>query len=387
MTISNVRGNIYLDQFNKRSIDLISKIYGMIAWLMGINRLTMFFKLGTKSKILTLAYSLFFNSLLFYFVLKSNTSNVYMKFFNITEYLLCAFIAFIYNETLLKFYEGLSQFDNEITFKSSVTSKSVVNFLQAVFNLILVIILNSCCNNIEHLGNVTADVIPAHLTHVWEIHYYVHLFELLKLRLKSVRVLLLASFPTNVVVDITCCSENDLCKENIVTLVNNNKKNTVRKLLNLYSKIITIYDFLNAALQWQLLLIISTTFLVMLVWTYDAVLHIINDEYTLIEGLFDMVLFFALIAPMFTICGSGQGIHDEVMLLQNALYPRIYKNTFDKKNRSVASSLLALTEVRTLSFSVFRMFDLNTSFPFKFFGLLASYLVILLQFKKVTNFK
>lgn len=220
----------------------------MIAWLMGINRLTMFFKLGTKSKILSLAYSLFFNSLLFYFVLKSNTSNVYMKFFNITEYLLCAFIAFIYNETLLKFYEGLSQFDNEITFKSSVTSKSVVNFLQAVFNLILVIILNSCCNNIEHLGNVTAEVIPAHLTHVWEILYYGHLFELLKLRLKSVRVLLLASFPTN---DITCCSETDLYKENIVTLVNNNKKITVRKLLNLYSKIITIYDFLNAALQWQ----------------------------------------------------------------------------------------------------------------------------------------
>ncbi|XP_045537325.1 uncharacterized protein LOC123721736 [Papilio machaon] len=125
----------------------------------------------------------------------------------------------------------------------------------------------------------------------------------------------------------------------------------------------------------------------MLVWAYEAALHVINNEYTWLEGLFDVAMFLAVFGPIFTICKEGQGIHDEVMLLQTALYTRIYKNYFDKKNRSIARSLLELTEVRSLSFSVFRMFDLNISFPFKFFGLLASYLVILLQFKKVTNFK
>nr|WCC58001.1 gustatory receptor 16 [Papilio xuthus] len=386
MAISKVRVNTYVDQFDKSSIDLISKVYGVIAWLIGINRLTVLFKFGKKYKILTLAYSAFINIIIFYFILKWNTLQFYLKVLNVTEYLMCAIIAIIYNGTLLKFYDSIFQFDNEIMSKNIITSKSIINCLQAMFNFILVIILNIWRKNIEHLDNVTVDLIPAHLSHVWELHYYGHLFGLIKLRLKYVRILLVTSFPTN---DKTCFQSDfiNYKEKYIVTLVNNNKNVSVRKLLNLYSKIITTYDLLNSALQWQLLLILSTTFLVMLLRAYDTALHVINDEYTWLEGLFDVAMFLAVFGPMFTVCGSGQGIHDEVILLQTSLYTRIFNNYFDKKNRSIASSLLALTEVRSLSFSVFRMFDLNISFPFKFFGLLTSYLVILLQFKKVTNFK
>nr|WCC57724.1 gustatory receptor 16 [Papilio dardanus] len=385
MAVSS-RINTYLNQFNKSSIDLISQIYGMISWLLGIHRLLILFKLGNKCKILTLAYSLIFNIIICYFVFKSNTINSYMKFLNVTEYFLCAIIAVIYNETLLKFYNGIFHFDKEIKSKWLVTSESVINCLQAIFNLILVIILNVWRKHLEHLNNVTVELIPAHLSHVCELHYYCHLFGFIKLRLKSIRILLLTSFPIN---DINCFESSliNYKEKYIVTLVKNNKKVSVRKLLDLYSKVIAIYDFLNSALQWQLLLILSTTFLVLLIRAYNAALHLINYKYTIMEGLFDVAIFSAVVGPIVTVCGFGQRIHDEVMLLQTALYSRIYKNSFDKKNRSIASSLLALTEVRTLSFSVFRMFDLNISFPFKFFGLIASYLVILLQFNKVTSFE
>nr|WCC57781.1 gustatory receptor 16 [Papilio glaucus] len=386
MVISNVRVNTYVGQVNKCSIDLISKIYGVIAWILGINRLLILFKFGKKYKLLTLAYSLLLNVVIFYFVLKSSTLNFYLKFINFTEYLLCAIFAIINNETLLKFYDGLFDFDIEIKSKRITTSKSVIYCTQATFTLILVVILNIWRQYTERLHNLT-ELMPAYLNHVWELHYYGHLFSFIKLRLKSVRILLLASFPMND--DLNCCSGCDINfkEENIAALVTNNKKVGVKKLLNLYSKIINIYDFLNTAIQWQLLAILSTTFLAMLGGTYRAALSIINNEYTWPEGFFDVAMFLAMIGPMFTICAFGQGIHDEVMLLQSSLYSRIYKNCFDKKSRSTASSLLALTEVRSLSFSVFRMFDLNISFPFKFFGLLASYLVILLQVKKVTNFE
>lgn len=57
----------------------------------------------------------------------------------------------------------------------------------------------------------------------------------------------------------------------------------------------------------------------------------------------------------------------------------------DKPSRSIAGYFATLTEIRTLSFSVFRMIDLNTSLPFKFVGLVTTYLVILLQFQKVIH--
>ncbi|XP_068618058.1 uncharacterized protein [Battus philenor] len=58
----------------------------------------------------------------------------------------------------------------------------------------------------------------------------------------------------------------------------------------------------------------------------------------------------------------------------------------NNNKRRFAKSLLKLTQARSLTFSVFRMVEINTSLPFKILELVVIYLVILLQFSKVVNF-
>ena len=57
----------------------------------------------------------------------------------------------------------------------------------------------------------------------------------------------------------------------------------------------------------------------------------------------------------------------------------------DAPSRGMARALLAWTETRDLSFSLLRMLDIDISLPFKFVGLLVTYLIILLQFQKIID--
>ncbi|XP_028160101.1 uncharacterized protein LOC114352632 [Ostrinia furnacalis] len=89
--------------------------------------------------------------------------------------------------------------------------------------------------------------------------------------------------------------------------------------------------------------------------------------------------------PLFSPCMFGDRVHGEVRRLRELLASRLYENKLDKKGRSAARALLALTEARDLSFSLLHMVQIDISLPFKFIGLLVTYLIILLQFEKVIN--
>ncbi|XP_028160110.1 gustatory receptor 68a-like [Ostrinia furnacalis] len=88
---------------------------------------------------------------------------------------------------------------------------------------------------------------------------------------------------------------------------------------------------------------------------------------------------------LFSPCMFGDQVHCEVRRLRELLASRLYENKLDKSGRSAARALLALTEAQDLSFSLLRMFQVDISLPFKFIGLLVTYLIILLQFEKVIN--
>ncbi|KAJ2945631.1 hypothetical protein O0L34_g457 [Tuta absoluta] len=89
----------------------------------------------------------------------------------------------------------------------------------------------------------------------------------------------------------------------------------------------------------------------------------------------------SLIAP----CTCCDKIRWEVRRLRELLATKLFENTLDKENRSVARTLLALTNARNLSFSLLRMVDISISLPFSFLSLIATYLIIMLQFEKVIN--
>ncbi|KAL0821768.1 hypothetical protein ABMA28_005189 [Loxostege sticticalis] len=89
--------------------------------------------------------------------------------------------------------------------------------------------------------------------------------------------------------------------------------------------------------------------------------------------------------PLFSPCYFCDQVHGEVRRLRELLASRLYENKLDKSGRSAARALLMLTEARDLSFSLLRMLRVDISLPFKFIGLLVTYLIILLQFEKVIN--
>ncbi|XP_063625553.1 uncharacterized protein LOC134797262 [Cydia splendana] len=100
-----------------------------------------------------------------------------------------------------------------------------------------------------------------------------------------------------------------------------------------------------------------------------------------IESAFHCIRLFPLFAP----CVFADQIQEEVRRLRELLASRLYENKLNKPGRSVARALLSLTEARDLSFSLLQIFDIDISLPFKFMGLLLTYLIILLQFEKVIN--
>ncbi|CAH0725756.1 unnamed protein product, partial [Brenthis ino] len=91
------------------------------------------------------------------------------------------------------------------------------------------------------------------------------------------------------------------------------------------------------------------------------------------------------VIPLFVPCIFAEQISVEVRNLRDILASRLYENTLSKPNRNTARALLTLMETRDLSFSIFHMFNIDISLPFKFLALLLTYLIILLQFDKVLN--
>nr|WCC57886.1 gustatory receptor 21 [Papilio memnon] len=312
-------------------IDMLSKIYIIANWFIGINRLTEAFKV--KGLRMFVAFLFCFRDR------RYNTISVPIS--------TC--------ETLQKFYNELCEFDKNIKINFQINFKAKVNFVLAIL-LIFIFIIGML---VDLLQSITSMVIIFYVNNIIEL-YYGHLF-LLQIILKSIRVLLVSTLHS--------LTETEGINLSVIIrkLISNNFGVEIKKLSLLYYNVIKAYDFLNVAIKWRLLFSVLFFFTFQFMWT-DTVPNIVTCVIKLL--------------PLVVPCFFGEALRNEVCLLHAAI-KRIY-NLFGNIISSIRLVLFRLLIAASLTFSVFRMIEINT-FPFKFIGLEFSYVLIILQFQKVVK--
>nr|WCC57828.1 gustatory receptor 17 [Papilio machaon] len=380
MTAPSILVNTYLRN-NDYSFDVLSEIYIVFGWMIGMNRLPVIWSLNRYVNIASFCYTLVFNFCLLYIIYfcYPGASKDILFILNVLLYFICLVFAIVFQKTLKNFYKGLFKIDKETKFKYCTSLNCKINFIQCFCLILFTVIYNTISNVIDGMISLMPGIIIVHINYILETNYYGHLFGILQSRLLLIRSLLILNYPTN---------RNNMYSYKEIEFGDNNNENCkmdIRKLMRVYYEIVKTYDLLNAAIKWQLLMNIVTTFLTTLIITYRDVLHIIQSTCSWRSLIFEIGITISVMLPMIVLCVFGEKLQTEVQLLRNLLYTRIHTNGFDKSTRSIANNFLALTEVRSLTFSVFRMFELNLSMFFQLLKVLISYVVIILQFQKVIN--
>ncbi|KAM3965764.1 uncharacterized protein ACR2FA_000090 [Aphomia sociella] len=296
---------------------------------------------------------------------------------NICEYVFVIIFNFFTWRRMQRYYSELSRFDAEVGCRPKVTQASIGNFVQMLMLLILLAIFYIISFSIDGWNRLSVPLVPVNLMHALEVQYYGHLLSLLLPRLRLI----------NYYAESTLSNVKVIAPPKVEEFVyfkyNNMTNGQMKKLMDLYHILIKAYDFLVEAIKWQLLVIIITSFISILAFCYNVSLIIICNTDPIVDVISDMGLTVGQMIPLFSPCVFSDRVHNEVRRLRELLASRLYENKLDKCSRSTARALLALTEARDLSFSLLRMLEIDISLPFKFIGLLITYLIILLQFEKV----
>nr|WCC58002.1 gustatory receptor 17 [Papilio xuthus] len=384
MPAPSILVNTYLyNDYN--SFDILSKIYIVFGWVIGMNRLHVIWDQNRYVKIASFCYTLIFNCCLLHIIFFRylNESKDILVIFNVILYFVCFLFAIVFRKTLKNFYKGLFKIDKETNFKYSTSFNCKFNFVLCFCLIIFTLIYNIISYIIDGMISLMPGIIIVHVNYILECNYYGHLFGILQSRLVLIRRLLILNYPTN---RNKIYFDNEFRDhKNCVKSQYQNCKMDIKKLMHLYYEIVKAYDFFNAAIKWQLLMIVVTTFLTTLIIIYRGVLHIIENTYSWRSLIFEIGITVTVMLPMIVPCVFGEKLQTEVRLLRISLHTTLHTNGFDKSTRSIANNFLALTEVRSLTFSVFRMFEMNLSMFFQLIKLLISYVVIILQFQKVIN--
>ncbi|XP_047992749.1 uncharacterized protein LOC125231346 [Leguminivora glycinivorella] len=223
-------------------------------------------------------------------------------------------------------------------------------------------------------------LLPVRLLFLIDIHFYGHLLSLLVPRLRLINYYMKMSLSHHN--KVVAPKIEELTFKSVIL---DSQNCQMKKLMDLYCMIINAYDILIDAIKWQFVMVLTALFISILSFSYSTALMVIRSERAFsnvaIESAFHCIRLFPLFAP----CVFADQIQEEVRRLRELLASRLYENKLNKPGRSVARALLSLTEARDLSFSLLQVFDIDISLPFKFMGLLLTYLIILLQFEKVIN--
>ncbi|XP_063537551.1 uncharacterized protein LOC134746910 [Cydia strobilella] len=319
-------------------IDTVSTAYLWMEVVFGLNRLVLSLKIKQIFILLASAYSIFWCAIVFYdaffffpvFIDHLDTG------IDSVHYLLGVVLSSIVWKRLQHYYLKLQDFDTTIGCRPKISSSSVENLILMCIAVSLSILIVPYSWYMYDKLVVSLMLLPVRPLFLIEIHFYGHLLSLLVPRLRLINYYMKMSLSHH----------------------NKSQNCQMKKLMDLYCMIINAYDILIDAIKWQ------------------------KPFYNVaIESAFHCIRLFPLFAP----CVFADQIQEEVRRLRELLASRLYENKLDKPGRSVARALLSLTEARDLSFSLLQIFDIDISLPFKFMGLLLTYLIILLQFEKVIN--
>ncbi|CAK1555759.1 unnamed protein product [Leptosia nina] len=334
-------------------VDPVSKFFIIVETLLGLNRLLLVGKLKTVCVLLGYGYSalmvVLFNYMTFDY-------DLWEKFpvattIDIMSFLLCVVISSVLWKRVRNYYIELSLFDAEVMCEVKLSRRSIGNLVQSLLSLMCLLgfflISFTVPNSLAWLG---AIVMPMKVLHTVDFHFTGHLLSLLVPRLQLINYFLEDLYPQDEI-----CKR---CRLDKAIKINTRQKREISMIVDYYNRIIKAYDILNDAIKWQL--------------NVDGILLMLN-------------ILTVRFVPMLLVCVTGDNLQKEVLHLQELLACRLYEGRLDNRDRRPAQALLTLTEARNLSFSLFHMFNIDISLPFKMFSLLITYLIILLQFEKVNR--
>ncbi|XP_063365816.1 uncharacterized protein LOC134654280 [Cydia amplana] len=358
-------------------IDAVSKAYLWMEVVLGLNRLVFSLKIKPIFILLASAYSIFCCAIVFYdafffYPLFMDRLDIGL---DSVHYLLGVILSSIVWKRLQHYYLRLQDFDTTIGCRPKISSSSVKNLILMCIavSLTILVVPYEWYTFDQLVGSLM--LLPVHLLFLIDIHFYGHLLSLLvpRLRLINYYMKMSLSHHSKVVVP-------KIVELTFKSVILESQNCQMKKLMDLYCMIINAYDILIDAIKWQFVMVLTALFISILTFSYKTAL--MKPFYNVaIESSFHCIRLFPLFAP----CIFADQIQEEVRRLRELLASRLYENKLNKPGRSVARALLSLTEARDLSFSLLQIFDIDISLPFKFMGLLLTYLIILLQFEKVIN--
>ncbi|KAI8439440.1 hypothetical protein MSG28_013226 [Choristoneura fumiferana] len=362
-------------------IDPISKGFILTEAVIGFNRLAVFGKIKPIFVILASVYTFFICGAILFMVYYRDLNGIYAVVIVMDgmAYIICVSISALMWKRLQLYFNELQKFDRAVGCRPKRTASSIKNVIQMFIEIILMI---QSVPYEWYVGSMfSVHQVVERMIYITEVHFCGHLLSLLVPRLRLINYYMKMSLNDNKQVTSPKVEKLPYFKANNLETQNCQMK----KLMELYCIIISAYDLLIEAIKWQFLLVLTSAFISILAFSYIASLLMIRGlrpfAFVVTEWAFMAIRMF----PMFAPCMFSDQIHDEVRRLRELLASRLYENKLNKAGRSVARALLALTEARNLSFSLLQIFDIDISLPFKFMGLLLTYLIILLQFEKVIN--
>lgn len=230
-----VRVNNYTKNKNI-PIDVLSKIFIIFEFFIGLNRIDVFCIKRVIFKKLSCLYSVSIIGLVCYYIFYSK-GNPASKSMKLTQYVIYTIFGFATRKKLEQFYKELKNFDKEIGTTPKITPGCLKNVLQTAFIVAFALVA------IHGEGLIQCAVL--YMIHVLENQYYGHLLLLLIQRLRLINFCVKSSL-YNTKMDKLTELENYPENDHEIKMI---------KVMDFYCIIVNAYDLLKGAIKCQVKII------------------------------------------------------------------------------------------------------------------------------------
>nr|WCC57830.1 gustatory receptor 19 [Papilio machaon] len=359
-------------------MDRIIKTVIFIEIIFGVNRLRVFDKVKFVYSVIVFIYCVCLASIFSYLVLEEQTTLfiTYITIVNLTSYFINSILAFIFCNKYREFFEELNSFDTNVVFNARISSSTILNVVASCIIIAIYCTVMLVSYLMSFITEKSLYMSIKHIVFAVELFSYGHLMSLLLQRLQYIK--------KNAISCLDNGSSTHRGNQNETEQYNDTTEEYMRRLVLFYHSIVKAYDILNAAIKYQFLVMILESFISnIFFWNLFAVDFASKKLDFWKRGSQSVIMFIATILPFFSPCYFANQIKDEVTIISDSIRSNLHK--LDKKNRNAAKLLLSLTTCRTLSLSLFRMISVDILLPFKILGYIASYLIVIMQFEKITG--
>nr|WCC57785.1 gustatory receptor 20 [Papilio glaucus] len=380
MSPKNIKVNNLVASKNKpenQNIDHISKMFIILQTFLGLNHIRVLNNVHTVVLKCSFTHCVCFHTTLWYFIFKCRP-NIYISSINIVSvigFLSCSILGIMFSNKLCEFFENINTFNLIAGYKSKIDESSIKNARLCVIFIIFQCVMNGVFIYLKYLSESEPYLVIIYLVFTIELFFYAHLLSLLLLRIQFLKRILSPYF-----LDDKINKFERKTRGHMKTY----EKRELGDIVLFYVIIIKAFDNLNAAIKHQFLCILLVTFFTCVIRLDLTMMQVYAGDRNLWALAFQAVnLFIKLILPFLSPCFYASRINKEINYIRDQLIT--YLRKLDKNSRRPAKTLLKLTRTRSLSFSVFRMLQVDMLLPLKLSAFIVNYLIILLQFQKVTG--